>query len=65
MVASVSSPVQQPLPAANTFQPGGTEANRRIDGDKSFRPPVDELNQLDSGRVSSSASRGANLDITA
>jgi hypothetical protein len=29
MVYPVSSPMQQQIPAANTFQPGGTEATKR------------------------------------
>lgn len=29
MVYPVSSPIQQQIPAANTFQPGGTEAAKR------------------------------------
>lgn len=29
MVYPVSSPLQQQIPAANTFQPGGTEATKR------------------------------------
>lgn len=86
----VSNPlVQQQIPAANTFQPGGTEAvkrpeenkvadstrpsgsdtaraernNNRIEDERRYEAAADRRSE-DNGRISASASRGTELDIT-
>jgi hypothetical protein len=90
MVYPVSSPlVQQQIPAANTFQPGGTESVKRPEenrtedatrptGSDSARTEAannrqDERREEvsassrseDNGRISTSGSRGTQLDISA
>ncbi len=55
MVYPVSSPLQQQIPAANTFQPGGTEATKRPEENKT--PDATRPANTDTARVEASATR--------
>ncbi len=53
MVYPVSTPLQQQIPAANTFQPGGTEATKRPEENKipdSTRPSGTDTARADAAR---------------
>jgi hypothetical protein len=60
MVYPVSSPLQQSVPASNTFQPGGTENQRKAQEDRA--PDTTKLSGTETARSEKTSNR--NTDST-